>query len=116
LKWCEDNTQRLTKYEYSKDKQGYLLSAFQTFTLFEKDYRRCVHEVYVKQALKTKFNGVLVMEQTGFMDRQLGEFMQCVKASYNSEALFEQALLYSPDEVWSRIYRMADEFKHTWRE
>lgn len=116
LKWCEENKERLTKYEFNKDKTPYLIKAFREVKGFEENYRKCVHEVYVRQELKKDFNGSLIQEHVGFSGRMLGEFMKCVKASYNSEALFEQALLYNSDEVWARIYRMSDGFKEAWQE
>lgn len=105
-------------FEYSKDKSIYLPRVNYYFPEadifgFIENYKK---EIEIKEKVKDKFNGQLLIDLTGLTDKSLGEFINYFKNHYYKNNLSDNldfdnwVLLQDKEEIKGVIYKCFLEF------
>lgn len=93
----------------SSDRMAYLENVFDYFPKAIDEYKSALRDLAFKRYIKTKFNGEIVSEVSGFVDKELGQFMQFLKKDF---WFTPEVLVHLSDEqIRSKISCMVIEFQ-----
>ena len=99
-------------YQFKKNKSDYIRMICDYFPGFEQKYLEAYYKMLDDRELKTKFNGTMVSEQTGYVERELGEFMKYMKSMFKDNNEFRRFVRYSsPDAIFEFIELKKLDFK-----
>jgi hypothetical protein len=110
LAWCEQ-TPGLPVFKYPQSKEHWIPRMEQFFPHFKQEYVLSMEHLAIQRELKTRFSGDLVSGITGLKGKELGELMQCLKASFDSEQAHRDFVMANDAETLkTRILEVAKSF------
>ena len=83
------------------DKTVHLQSIFEFFPEAYPNYKTAIEKLAMQQLCKTKFNGEIVKKLTGFVGRELGEFMKLLRNDWYFRA--ENIVYLSDEQIHTRV-------------
>jgi hypothetical protein len=90
------------------DKTQFLQKIFEFFPEAYPDYQAALQKLAVQKFAKEKFNGGIVAKSTGFVNKQLGEFMYILRKDWYFST--ENIIFLSDDQILDRILDKKSEF------
>lgn len=102
LLWINDPINNVPENETISKKELrkiYIKKAFDTFPLFQEEYKRVQNELQICKLVKEKFNGDFIYEWTGLKGKELGEFITLFTNNVIKLNKNEWVLNHSIDEI-----------------
>ena len=104
-------TYRGPVYEKVADKSVFLEHIFECFPEAYPAYQEAMHKLAVRKFIKEKFNGHIVANLTGVQGKELGQFMQILRADWYFRD--ENIIYMSHDQLMGHVLEKFNDFKNS---